>query len=142
MITENCEVIINSAASVNFDDPILEAIQINYMGCQRMLALAKECKKLLVFTHVSTAYVNCNRDGRIEEKIYEDTLDSESLIKSIQALSPAQAAEREKQILGGYPNTYTYTKSMAERTLAKNKGDLPVVLYRPSIIACSMEQPF
>ena len=26
MIIENCEVIINSAASVNFDDPILEAI--------------------------------------------------------------------------------------------------------------------
>ena len=31
---------------------------------------------------------------------------------------------------------------MAEKTLAKNKGDLPVVLFRPSIIASSMEQPF
>ena len=26
MITDNCQVIINSAASVNFDDPLLEAI--------------------------------------------------------------------------------------------------------------------
>jgi fatty acyl-CoA reductase len=31
---------------------------------------------------------------------------------------------------------------MAEKTLIKNKGDLPVVLFRPSIIASSMEQPF
>ena len=31
---------------------------------------------------------------------------------------------------------------MAERTLNKNKGNLPVVLFRPSIIASSMEQPF
>ena len=67
MVTENCQVIINSAASVNFDDPLQEAININYMGCQRMLDLAKECKNLLVFTHISTAYVNCNLSGRIEE---------------------------------------------------------------------------
>jgi len=36
-----------------------------------MLELAKECKMLDVFTHVSTAYVNCNRTGYIEEKIYD-----------------------------------------------------------------------
>lgn len=45
-------------------------------------------------------------------------------------------------MIGNFPNTYTFTKSMAEKTLAKNKGDLPVVLFRPSIIASSMEQPF
>ena len=55
------DVIINIAASVNFDDPLLDAIQINYMGCMRMLELAKECEHLDIFTHVSTAYVNCNR---------------------------------------------------------------------------------
>jgi hypothetical protein len=36
-----------------------------------MLELAKECKRLLSFTHVSTAYVNSNRTGFIEEKIYD-----------------------------------------------------------------------
>ena len=61
LIVENCHVLINSAASVNFDDPLLDAIKINYMGCQRMLDLAKECQNLLVFTHVSTCYVNCDR---------------------------------------------------------------------------------
>ena len=34
------DIIINSAASVNFDDPLLDAIQINYFGCMRMLELA------------------------------------------------------------------------------------------------------
>ena len=45
--------------------------------------MAKECKNLLVFTHVSTAYVNCNLTGRIEEKIYDELLDSEAVIKKI-----------------------------------------------------------
>lgn len=31
---------INCAASVNFDDPILEALNINYFGTLRMLDLA------------------------------------------------------------------------------------------------------
>jgi len=30
------------------------------MGGLRMLELAKECKHLEVFTHVSTAYANCD----------------------------------------------------------------------------------
>ena len=76
-LVNEVNVIINSAASVNFDDPLQEALQINYFGCQRMLALAKECTNLSVFTHVSTAYVNCDRRGYIDEIVYneEDNVD-------------------------------------------------------------------
>lgn len=36
-------------------------------------------------------------------------------------------------LLGGYPNTYVYTKSIAE-DIVKNEGkDLPVAVIRPSI---------
>jgi fatty acyl-CoA reductase len=59
-LTEELDVIINSAASVSFHDHLLDAIQINYMGAVRVLALAHECKKLLVLSHVSTAYVGSN----------------------------------------------------------------------------------
>lgn len=45
-VVDNCDVIINSAASVNFDDPLQDALKINYFGCMRMLQLAKECKKV------------------------------------------------------------------------------------------------
>lgn len=50
-----------------------------------MLELAKECRKLQVFTHVSTAYVNCNRKGFIDEKIYSlpDGEDPEEVIAQI-----------------------------------------------------------
>lgn len=40
-ITRDVDVIINSAASVNFDDPLKEALKINYFGAKRMLELAK-----------------------------------------------------------------------------------------------------
>jgi thioester reductase-like protein len=40
LIREKCNIIINSAASVNFNDPLQEALQINYFGAQRVLQLA------------------------------------------------------------------------------------------------------
>lgn len=32
MVTAETELVINVAASVNFDDPLLDALQINYFG--------------------------------------------------------------------------------------------------------------
>ena len=42
----------------------------------------------------------------------------------------------------GFPNTYTYTKGMAERSLEKNRGNIPVVIYRPSIVAAALKDPY
>jgi len=36
LVTDNVQIIINSAASVRFDDPLLEALQINYFGSIRI----------------------------------------------------------------------------------------------------------
>ena len=56
------------------------------------------------------------------------------MIADILKLGPQKVQEQEKNIVGGYPNTYTFTKSLAERALKKNRGSLPVVIVRPSII--------
>lgn len=92
MVKNEVDIIINCAASVSFNDPLLDAIQINYFGCRRMMTLALECKKLLCFTHVSTAYVNCNMLGnpKIEEKVYDlpGGQDPEQVIAEILKLGP------------------------------------------------------
>lgn len=41
ILLNEVDLIINSAASVNFDDPLLEALNINYFGCMRILDIAK-----------------------------------------------------------------------------------------------------
>ena len=93
MLAENLNVIINSAASVNFDDPLQDALRINYFGCLNMLNLAKSCKNLKVFTHVSTCYVNCNRDGHIKEEIYDIDIDVDSIVGRIMSMDPIQVQQ-------------------------------------------------
>ena len=80
-----------------------------------MLELAKECKNLEVFTHISTAYVNCNRSGFIEEKIYNEYEDADQIVRHIMSKDVKELEENLKTYIGSYPNTYTYTKSLAEK---------------------------
>jgi fatty acyl-CoA reductase len=42
----------------------------------------------------------------------------------------------------GWPNTYTFTKSLGESILARRGKDLPVAVVRPSIVESSTRSPF
>lgn len=42
----------------------------------------------------------------------------------------------------GWPNTYTFTKSLGESILAKQGSDLPIAIVRPSIVESSERTPF
>lgn len=45
-LVNELDVIINCAASVDFNERLCDAFQINYFGCLRMHELASECKHL------------------------------------------------------------------------------------------------
>ncbi len=42
----------------------------------------------------------------------------------------------------GWPNTYTFTKSLAESLICKNGDGLPIAVVRPSIVETSVKKPF
>ena len=59
-LVNDLHVILQVAASVNFEEPLRDALQINYFGATRVLDLAHECKNLIALHHVSTSYCNTN----------------------------------------------------------------------------------
>jgi len=48
--------------------------------------------------------------------------------------------QRAKEL--GWPNTYTYTKSLAESLIAKYGNGLPIAIVRPAIVETSVKKPF
>lgn len=44
-------------------------------------------------------------------------------------------------LIDGRPNTYTYTKALAENLLREEASDLPVAIIRPSIIGSTVSEP-
>lgn len=45
------------------------------------------------------------------------------------------------KLLGEKPNTYTYTKQLAESLLIHEGSDLPLAIVRPSIVTAAWREP-
>lgn len=91
---------------------------------------------------MSTSYVNSDKKGFIEEKIYDIDFDVEQHINYLKTLSVEEIEKQTPAILGKFANTYTFTKSMSERLLKKHRGHLPIFITRPAIVGCSFKEPF
>ena len=46
------------------------------------------------------------------------------------------------KLIGHYPNTYCYSKSLAESMLKEEADHLPIVIVRPSMVVASNSDPF
>lgn len=44
-------------------------------------------------------------------------------------------------MIGAWPNTYTYTKALAEDVVRRNSEGLPVGVFRPAIVTSSAKEP-
>ena len=140
-ITRNVSHIINCAASIEFDLPLPEAAAANITSSLNVLELGRACEKLKAFVGVSTAYV--------APHISEDTIISESLIplprpaaEIYQSIEDGTAVPHELLAETGHPNTYTYTKCLAEHLLTERRGDVPLTIVRPSIVSATWQHPF
>lgn len=84
------------------------------------------------FVHVSTAYTNCNF-LHIKEEVVPINFDPQKLITAAEKMNEYELEIFSEKIKGDYPNTYIFTKNIAEVLVYKEKHDLPVVIYRPAI---------
>lgn len=140
-IMNEVSVIYHSAATVKFDEPLKQSIAINMAGTKNMIELCRKIPQLAALVHISTAYANCDH-VEVDEHIYPVELDPERLIELAKWLDQPTLQELKFKLLREKPNTYTYTKSLAEWLLLKCARDLPVVICRPSIVCASWREPF
>ncbi|CAN6207649.1 unnamed protein product [Urochloa humidicola] len=67
-IIEEVDIIVNSAGNTNFLERYDVAVDINTLGPFRIINFAHRFRRLQLFMHVSTAYVNGKREGVVLEK--------------------------------------------------------------------------
>lgn len=87
---------------------------------RRQVLKAASGKKLSAET--VEAQIRKNRARRVREELVEVGM------------------RRAKEL--GWPNTYTFTKSLAESLIVKHGSDLPIAVVRPSIVETSTHEPF
>ncbi|XP_039173869.1 fatty acyl-CoA reductase 2, chloroplastic [Eucalyptus grandis] len=162
-ITQEVDVIINSAANTTLDERYDAALVANTIAPSRLLSFAKKCKKLSLFLHLSTTYVNGERPGILMEKAFEmgdSRIDSSTQGKLdvhheinlasnlIETLPPNEVPQKLKEIglarprMYGWQNVYQMTKAMGEMMINADRGRVPVVIVRPSVIESTFQEPF
>lgn len=147
-LKEKVSIVYHSAASVRFDDPIRLAVEMNVRGTEKILKLCRRLKKLVSAVHVSTAYANCDRT-QILESIYPPPTNYQKWTGLIDWMDDASLEKLTPSLLGERPNTYTYTKAIAEHLIAEEAAKeedpslrIPMAIVRPSIVGASWKEPF
>src|SRR5262245_43920262 len=103
--------VVHSAASVSFTLPLEKSRQINVAATRRVLEFAELCREqggLHRFAYVSTAYVAGDHPGRF--------------------------GEHELDVGQEFRNSYERSKFEAERLVRARMDEMPVQIFRPSII--------
>jgi nucleoside-diphosphate-sugar epimerase len=160
------DLVINAAASVNFREPLDQALAINTLSLFHLAALARAANAPLV--QVSTCYVNGYRQGDMREEVvhpggrtpiargadghYEVEALAARLQRKIERVrSRTQDPRRLEQALTalgireanrhGWNDTYTFTKWMGEQLAMRGMHGRPLTIVRPSIIESTLQAP-
>lgn len=140
VLLQSVNIVFHSAATVKFDEKLKVSVAINMLGTQRLVEMCRRMTKLEALVHVSTAYCNCDR-SKVEEKIYSSPMGPDEVISVVNSLEENLIDSLTPTLVGKRPNTYTFTKALAEYWLKENKGDLPLVIVRPSIVISTVNGP-
>lgn len=169
-LSRRITMVVNSAATVTFDERLDQAVELNSLGPTRLLRFARDCGDI-PFLHVSTCYVCGARSGVIVEDFSAPESARESLPRvakggaydldriveelrlSARSVLEKHGAETEtarRELIEagmsaarshGWNDTYTFTKWIGEQLLVRDHDRVPLVVFRPAIIEGSFEEP-
>lgn len=159
------DVIMHSAASVNFRERLDHALSINTLCLHNIVALS-ELGGAIPVLQVSTCYVNGFNRGDIGETFHPPARADipqdkdgfyaiEPLIAQLQDKIDALASRFRNRALGeqlvllgeresrahGWNDTYTFTKWLGEQYLRKALSHKTLTILRPAIIESTLQEP-
>ncbi|MDP3654970.1 MAG: fatty acyl-CoA reductase [Rhodoferax sp.] len=165
-LADSVDIVVNSAASVNFREALDQALEINALSLLTLTELTKLAGHIPL-VHVSTCYVNGYNQGAMPEQLVEPTAkrvprhadgyyEVRALIAELQrkiALVKrdcATAAEWPQALteLGireanhhGWNDTYTFTKWIGEQIACRELHGKSLTIVRPAIIESTLCEP-
>jgi Putative dehydrogenase domain of multifunctional non-ribosomal peptide synthetases and related enzymes len=154
-LREKVDLVLNVAGLVDFEPDLRAAIATNVTGAVNALEFAKGCRAA-AFLHISTAFVCGKTHGEyVGESLSpnycplgegfdaaEEYLEAQKEIAAGGDKKDWVLAAQERARKWGWPNAYTYSKSLAESLIQERAGKIRYSILRPAIVESAMEFPF
>ncbi|CAH2077057.1 unnamed protein product, partial [Iphiclides podalirius] len=135
-LIEKVSVVFHSAADVRFNRSLRDILKLNVEGTRELLNLSRQIRNIESFVYISTAFSNADMRTTIDEIVYPPPYRLNEVYEFIK-----NDEVDMKKILRGKPNTYAFSKSLAETMVTKNHGNIPTVIIRPSIVCSAKNEP-
>lgn len=164
-LTSRIDMVINSAASVNFREELDKALTINTLCLDNVANFARNGGGIPV-VQVSTCYVNGMNSGQVAENVIKPAgapiprsddgyFHTEALVRllhdkitDVRSRYSGKQLEKKLVELGireanhyGWSDTYTFTKWLGEQRLMEALADQSLTIVRPSIIESALKEP-
>lgn len=148
VLLDEVNIVYHVAATIKFNTFIGDAIKINLIGTQVAVEFTKSLKNLTCFIYVSTAFCNsCYFNQGIKEQVYESSVDPYDMIKLVtenknyQNDLPKTGTPELLKFIAPHPNTYTFTKQLAENLIKKELVNYAAGIIRPSVVYGTYKSP-
>ncbi|CAI0553359.1 unnamed protein product [Linum tenue] len=154
-ILKETDLVLNFAAITKFDERYDVALGTNTFGALHVLNFSKKSyvygeergilmeKPLILGKAARSERTNMDvLSGEIElaqkrlHQLHSQNLTDEEITTAMTNLGLERAGYY------GWPNTYTFTKAMAEMVMVDSKGDIPLVIIRPTMVTSTFQDPF
>jgi fatty acyl-CoA reductase len=167
-LASSVDIVVNSAASVNFREEMDQALSINALCLLNMTRLVKMAGNI-PFIQVSTCYVNGYNEGHMYEEVvkpfgptpikrnvrgYYDVepviSDLQSKIASVRKSHIGDEDSLSKKLVDlgiresnryGWNDTYTFTKWIGEQIAMREMQGGTLTILRPSIVESTLRSP-
>lgn len=167
-LASSVDIVVNSAASVNFREEMDQALSINALCLLNMTKLVKMAGNI-PFIQVSTCYVNGYNEGHMYEEVvkpfgptpikrnvrgYYDVepviSDLQSKIASVRKSHIGDEDSLSKKLVDlgiresnryGWNDTYTFTKWIGEQIAMREMQGGTLTILRPSIVESTLRSP-
>lgn len=120
------------AATLKLEANLKEAIDMNLAGTRRVIELCLEMPNLISVVHLSTAFCYCDQEVLLE-KVYDCAHKPDDLIRCVEWMDVKTIDKITADLLKPHPNTYLYSKRLAEQLVRDEYPRLPICIARPSI---------
>nr|XP_054762039.1 fatty acyl-CoA reductase 1-like [Lytechinus pictus] len=117
-LQDETELVFHMAATVRFDEKLSLALHMNVQGTRKILELSRGMKKLL-------------------RVFYPPPVDPYKILDAVGWMSEDIVQELTPMLLGKRPNTYTFTKALAEYVVKEEGKGLPICITRRPIVGAS-----
>nr|AYE54244.1 fatty acyl reductase [Grapholita molesta] len=139
---QDVSVVFHSAATLKFDEELRKAVDQNVRSVIRLLELCDKLPNMQAFIHVSTAYSNAELSS-VAERVYPPPAPVDAVLALTDHVPDPTLAGITHQYIAPKPNTYTFTKALAENVILRhgNTG-YAISIFRPTIVISAMKHPY